>query len=76
MTGAGSKSLPGGTTLFYQTPSGLILASPSTAAAAGTLPPEAYIVGVPGTPAFALPSKVLLDESELFHCSLDIKTSE
>ena len=57
VSGAGSEAVPAGAALFYQTPSGLVFASPSTSA--GTLSPEGYILSVPGTPAFALPPKVL-----------------
>jgi len=63
VSGAGSETVPGAA-LFYQTPSGLVFASPSTSA--GTLSPEGYILSVPGTPAFALPPKVLPGQSELF----------
>lgn len=63
MSGAGSESVPGGTALYYTTPSGLVIASPSTSD--GTLLPEGYILSVPGTPAFALtPTKVLSGQSE------------
>jgi len=70
VSGAGCESLPGGTALFYQTPSGLlpVLASPSTSA--GTLPPDGYILSVPGTSAFALQRKVLPGQSELSICCL------
>ena len=64
MSGGGSETVPAGAALFYQTPSGLVFASPSTSA--GTLSPEGYILSVPGTPAFALPPKVLPGQSELF----------
>ena len=62
MSGTGSDALPGSAALFYQTPSGLVLASPSTSTAA--LSPEGYILSVPGTPAFALPPKALPGNSE------------
>ena len=55
----------GSDTLFYQTPSGLLLAPPSTSPVA-TLSPEGYVLSVPGTPAFALPPKVLPGHGELF----------
>jgi len=69
VSGPGSESAAAGTTYFYTTPSGLVLASPSTSA--GTLLPEGYILSVPGTPAFALPTKVLPGQSEFFHSVLD-----
>jgi len=62
LSGAGSEAVTGGNAVFYQTPSGLVFAAPSTSAA--TLSPEGYILSVPGTPAFALPPKVVSGHSE------------
>jgi len=73
VSGAGSEALPGGATLFYQTPSGLVLASPSTSTAA--LSPEGYVLSVPGTPAFALPPKVLPSNSEFLLFPVHLKNA-
>jgi len=70
VSGAGSESVPGGAAFYYTTPSGLVLASPSTSA--GTLLPEGYILNVPGgTPTFALTPKLLSGQSGFFYFTLD-----
>jgi len=56
-SGTASDVLPSGAAFFYQTPSGLVLASPSTST--GTVMSEGYLLSVPSTPSFALPPKVL-----------------
>jgi len=65
VSGGGSDPVPGATFYYTTTPSGLVLASPSTST--GTLVPEGYILSVPGTPAFALAPKALPGQSEFFH---------
>jgi len=57
MSGAGSEGLSGA--LFYQTPAGIVLASP-------TMSSDGYILGVPGTSALALPPTLLPGASECF----------